>query len=115
MMKKLLQVILGVVASVGCVASLYFYLLSLNANGNIFLLILFFALGGFSVFIFIRVNRIPKTATDNLLDPSTTTPQQPEGTLAKNNALLNDWKKTNDTKDRLRMLEIGAAAEESDK
>lgn len=32
--------------------------------------------------------------------------------LAENNALLNDWKKTNDTKDKLRLLEISAKTSE---
>jgi len=33
-------------------------------------------------------------------------------TLDKNNSLLSDWKKTNDTRDKLKLLQISAQAEQ---
>ena len=118
MMQIVLQSILGVILSIGGVYLMYLYLTTINSSSNIVLLIGSLALLGVAVFLFIRAGKSDKMFISKmppikpLEDPDANAPSL-ESRLQKNSAMLGDWKKTNETKDRLRMLEISAAAESS--
>ena len=118
MMQIILQAILGSILSVGGVYVMYLYITTINANNNIFLLIGSIVLLSVAVFLFIRAGKSDKMFMSKMppIKPLEDAPES--ATLAdrlqKNNEMMGEWKKTNQTKDRLRMLEMSAAAESSD-
>lgn len=116
MSKFILQSFLGLILALAAIYLFFLFILSLNKGGNFLFLIpsLLFAGGG--IYFLIRAGKagnalytsnMPKEvlATENKTDAA--------DRLAKNNELLGEWKKTNDTKNRLRMLEISASAGDS--
>jgi len=122
-MKMFLQTIIGLILIIGGIYIMYMYIETLDSNSNILLLLgsILMLTGG--VFSLIRagksdtiiLNRTRSTESDT--DIVTTPPIQSSGlenTVEKNNAMLHEWKKTNETKDRLRLLEIQAAEQASD-
>lgn len=113
MLKIVGLTLLGVVLDISGIYILYLYFVSLNAKGNLLFLIASILLMGTGVFLFIKMGSSDRTVVAAMppikpLDEIGTTA---ESRIAKNNEMLGDWKKTNETKDRLRMLEIQSNAE----
>lgn len=117
MLKFILQSFLGVIVSLGAVFLFYLFIVSLNNNANYLLLISSTLLAAGGVYILLRVGKNENVYTAHAPKiTSTLTGEDPESSsrLEKNNELLGEWKKTNETKDRLRMLEISASAGDSE-
>jgi hypothetical protein len=113
MLKIIGLTLLGCVLDIAGIYILYLYFISLNAKGNLLFLIASILLIGTGVFLFIKMgssNRTVETAMPPI-KPLEEIGATAETRIAKNNAMLGDWKKTNETKDRLRMLEIQSNAE----
>ena len=116
MSKVILQSFLGILFSFAGVYLLYLYILSIDSGGSLLFLILSLLLIAAGVFFFIRAGKIENIYTANVPKGVLASENKADAAkrLAKNNELLGDWKKTNETKDRLRMLEISASAGDSD-
>jgi hypothetical protein len=92
----------------------YLYLNSLQENGdlgNLLLLGLSFFLVGIAIVSFIKVSKsddmmVVKAKEENF----TSGKPKPESLMKKNNDIVKEWNKTVTTRDRLKMLEISAAA-----
>lgn len=90
----------------------YFQELNTGANSPLLLVIALalIILGGIFLFNvirdFIRAKKKKAQIDPNAVDASIAS------TLDKNNAMTADWEKTNDTRDKLKMLEIASKAEE---
>jgi len=116
-MKSVLFSLFGILAILGGVCLIYLFFIDLDIAANIFLLIGSFVLIGGGVFLLlfagkidtIILNRASRPEDDK--KPLIMKPKD-EGLASKideNNAMMAEWKKTNETKNRLRMLEISAA------
>ncbi len=117
-MKSVLLSLVGILTILVGVFLIYLFFNSLDGSINIVLLIGSVVLigGGIVLLIFagkidtIILNRTSKPEKDK--EPLIMKPKN-NGLASKidaNNAMMAEWKKTNDTKNRLRMLEISAAA-----
>jgi hypothetical protein len=119
-MKSVLLSFLGMLTILGGVFLIYLFFTSLDAKANILLFIGSFVLIGGGVFLLLFAGK-----SDTLILNKASRPEndkeplimkgENEGLASKlqeNNAMMADWKKTNETKNRLRMLEISAAAED---
>lgn len=64
-------------------------------------------------FLSFRADRALATEEDLLLAPVSSSPSSSDsGILKKNDAILKEWNKTNDARDKLKILEAAGAAEE---
>src|SRR5258708_26522667 len=108
---------LGVLLDLTGIFVLYLYIISLNGSANILFLILSLVLIGGSIFIFIKTGKSDKTVVTKMppLKPLEESINTADTRLAKNNAMMSDWEKTNKTKDKLRMFEIQSNADSSGK
>ncbi len=108
---------LGVLLDLTGIFVLYLYIISLNGSANILFLILSLVLIGGSIFIFIKTGKSDKTVVTKMppIKPLEESINTADTRLAKNNAMMSDWEKTNKTKDKLRMFEIQANADSSGK
>lgn len=108
MLKTVGLIFLGVLFEIVGITCLYLFFTSLNTTANILYLVASLLLIGAGVFLFIKEGKSDITVVMAMppiksLDEITASA---ESRLDKNNAMLGDWKKTNETKDRLRMLEL---------
>lgn len=119
MAKIIALTLLGVVLVTGSIYLLFLYIMSLNTNGNFLYLGLTLVLSGTGVFLLYRAGKSDRTVVSSMppikpLSDGVSENSGLAGRLKQNNELLGQWKKTNETKDRLRMLEIQAAEGASD-
>lgn len=115
-MKIVLQSIFGAILAVTGVYVMYLYIISINTHTNVLFLVGSIILLGGAVFLFIKAGKsdkmfISKMPTIKPLEEASSSETSLASRLEKNNAMMGDWKKTNETKDRLRMLEIQASAD----
>ena len=115
MLKEVGQSFLGIILVLGGVYLLYLFITSLNKHENLLFLGLFFVLVAAGVFLLIRAGKsdtvILKRTAPDIVDPSQSLVVGKEtisNQLAKNNAMLADWTKTNNTKTMMKMLEISS-------
>src|SRR5438270_81468 len=110
MLKVFSQTFLGLLLCFSGLYVLYFYLTGINDGRSPLLLGLSVLLIAGGVFLFFRVGKSDATVVSKMkLDnPDTNQSANPglENTLKKNNELMADWSKTNEAKQRLRMLEL---------
>lgn len=113
MLKTVGLIFLGVLFEIGGITCLYFFFVSLNNTPNMVYLIATLLLSSAGVFLFIKEGKSDKTVVMSMppIKPLEEMTASAESRLAKNNEMLGDWKKTNETKDRLRMLELQSNAE----
>lgn len=112
--------LLGIVLTLGGIFVMYLYINSLNTTPNIVFLVGSLAMVGGAVYLFILAGKSDtvilkragdlKPDTEPVITPVATDPGASK--LAENNKMLRDWEKTNETKERLRMLEMSASAGE---
>lgn len=108
MKKVLLFTLLGFgifLAGIG-VAFIYFQG-SQSGTSSPFLLIPAIALGGVGVFFLFKAGRID---TQKVIFKDSIT-KEPDGLITKNNKLVAEWNKTNEARDRLKMIEVTSAAQ----
>jgi len=120
-MKIFIQSFLGIALTLGGVYTMYIYISGLDTNVNIVFLLLSLLMLGAGVFVLILagksdtiiLKRVSKPELDKnpIIMPSKQNDEGLASKLEENNKLLKDWKKTNETKERLRMLEMQASAE----
>lgn len=110
----MLQSLLGVVFTFAGVFVMYIYITSINTGANMLFLAGAILLIGAGVFLLVKAGKSDRTVVADMPPIKPLEAETAEDRLAKNNELMGEWKKTNETKDRLRMLEIQASAE-SDK
>lgn len=108
MLKTIGLIFLGVLFEIAGITCLYLFFTSLNTTINYLYLAASLLLIGAGVFLFIKEGGSDKTVVMAMapIKPLEEISETAESRLAKNNAMLGDWKKTNETKDRLRMLEL---------
>jgi hypothetical protein len=111
MQNKLLQTFLGIVFFLGGIILFYFFISGLSAGANFIFLGLSFVLIGIGIYFFVKTGKTQSSEDKKALIDADTS-KTFSNKLAENNAMLNDWKKTNDTKERLRMLELSGSASE---
>jgi hypothetical protein len=113
MLKIVGLTILAVILEISGIAVLYFYFVSLTTGGNIPFLIGSILLLGGGVYLFIVAGKSDRTVVSAMppIKPLEEIGESAEERIKKNNAMMGDWVKTNETKDRLRMLELQANAE----
>jgi len=120
MLKEVGQSFLGVILVLGGVYLLYLFISSLNKQENILFLGLFFLLVSGGVFLLIRAGKsdtviLKRTAPDVIDDVQSLTfgKEKLSNQLAKNNQMLAEWTKTNNTKTMMKMLEISSEEKKS--
>jgi hypothetical protein len=120
MLKEVGQSFLGVILVLGGVYLLYLFITSLNKHENIVYLGLFVLLVGAGVFILIRAGKsdtviLKRTAPDAIDDTQGITfgKETLSNQLTKNNEMLAQWTKTNNTKTMMKMLEISSEEKKS--
>lgn len=114
MKKMLAQLLGGLLLLAGGLYIGYLYMVSLNNGGNIPFLIVSILLIGISIFFLIKASNSDNTviAKPRITDAA---PVQADSSniLLKNSQLINDWRKTNDTQNRLKVLQMSATDENS--
>lgn len=112
---------LGLALTLAGIYVMYVYIVSINTEANILFLFLSLGLIGGGVVLLVFAGKsdtmILKRVSrpEKYISTAMQTPPSEAGLankLEQDNALLKDWKKTNETKERLRMLEMSAQAEE---
>ena len=121
MLRVILNAFLGILSTVGGFYLAYLYLQSLGNTGQPLFLVAALPLIVFGIILLVRTSRsdeslvistyqVPKTD-----DSASPTPKKQENIMEKNNQLLNDWIKESEKRDKMKILEIAAAAEEENK
>lgn len=119
----LIQSFIGLALTLGGVFVMFLFMMSLDTRTNIFFLIgSVLAMGG-GVFLLIRagkddtiiLKRTSKEGSEEAFHPepvdiSKTDNEGMEKQLSQNNKLLDEWKKTKETQQRLKLLEMQASA-----
>lgn len=118
----LIQSVLGIVLTLGGIFIMYTYIVGLDTSDNVILLIASLVMIVAGVFVLILAGKSDTLILKRVSKPEKNinvvmTPVKQGGNglaskLEENNKLLKDWKKTNETKERLRMLEMQASAGE---
>jgi len=118
MLKVLLFTFSGLLASAGGFFLIYLFLDSLNTTGKPLLLVPSIPLIVFGIILIIKASR----RNELLLVNEDTAPLLPpqnfdnfKNIAEKNNQIVNEWIKESEKKDKLKILEIAAAAEEEAK
>ena len=117
MLKVIALTMFGLLTGISGIYIGYLFLKSLNQNGNFLFLAGSLLLVGVSVFILLRAGKygdsiVIRGSAFDIKDQALNT-DQAQMTLEKNNQLSKDWGKTLDQRNKLRMLQISANAEES--
>ena len=113
-MKSVLQTLGGVLALLIGLASMYLFLINLALGFNFLFFTITLIAIGVSIFLFILVNKQPPVTDQNSIQISNESAEAAQSRLARNNEMLGEWKKTNETKDRLRMLQMQASADSTE-
>lgn len=113
MKKSAILTLVGLGLLVGGIAVGYFYLKSINDGPNYIFLILSLILvvASFPCLYFATNPRKPKVAPVADLSAVDT---RTANAIAQNNTVLAEWNKTNDTRDRLKILKIAGAEKEEE-
>jgi hypothetical protein len=112
MAKKAILIIAALISGTAGIFVFYLFLKSINDKANIIFLILSLVLIIASIVLIIFSTRQKKAkSSDNSNNEFADAAER----LAKNNNILSEWGKTNETRDRLKLLKISGAAEEEAK
>jgi len=112
MKKVALFTVLGLVGLIGGIVVGYLFLTSINNSPSyIFLGLSLFLLGG-GVFCLFKATNSNQQKLSTLPVPDIGSVGTEE-MLKRNNAITSEWNKTNDERDKLKMLEMAANAEKS--
>ncbi len=119
-MKMLLQSLLGLALTLGGVYVMFLYIISLDTNINILFLVGSLLLIAAGIFFLIRagkadtviLTRTSKEEKDIKIEPVVIQKKDEslENKIEQNNTMLADWKKTKETQQRLKMLEMSASS-----
>lgn len=107
-----LQTVLGLILSISGIQLAYAYVKGLDQNANILLLFLAIILIGIGAYFLMRAGKSDASVFKKLKNFGAGKQNQAslEQVLEKNNQLSNEWAKTVEKRDRLKMLEISTAA-----
>lgn len=123
-MKMVMLSLAGLASCLGGIYIMYLYIISIDTDGNILLLIGCFILiiGGVVLLVYAQksdtmiLQRAGKEETDSKFVPEPVLPPAKDDGLknkiSQNNAMIKDWEKTNETQQRLKMLEMQAGVED---
>lgn len=117
-MKMFIESTGGLISTLGGIYLMYLYLTSLDTKPNILLMIfsLILMCAGIALLIIagrsdtLILNKVSKPEIEENPIVPVTQEAGLEDKIEKNNAMLEDWKKTNETKQRLKLLEMEGAA-----
>ena len=111
-MNIIVQTFLGLLALVGGVALLYFFMAGLSTGVNFLFLIISLVLIGVGSFLFFRVSKIANSSPE-LTQASTkeTSKQANSKLLERNNQIAKDWAQLNSKKDTLKSVQMAVSAE----
>jgi hypothetical protein len=118
MLKVILNSFLGILITVAGFFLAYLYLQSLKNSGQPLYLLLAFPLIIIGLILLIRASRADESLVISTYqetksaDPDSPSPVKNSNIMEKNNRLLNDWIKESEKRDKMKILEIAAAAEE---
>lgn len=117
MVRIISQTLLGLALAFGGIVLFYLYIIGLNEGSNPLLIIGSIPLVGGGAFILFRAGESDATVTKTKVAMPNLQGKFAESGLdkriQKNNNLTKEWKKTDDARNRLRMLEL--AGDASDK
>lgn len=113
MAKKAILIVAALISGISGIFVFYLFLKSINDKANIIFLVLSLILIVASIVLIIFSTR-QKKVKSAFEDPKNDFGAAAE-TIAKNNNILSEWGKTNETRDRLKLLKISGAAEEEAK
>jgi hypothetical protein len=123
-MKMILLSLAGLLLCLTGIYIMYLYITGLNTHASIFFLISSLLLIGSAIFLLVFaqksdtmiLKRAGKEEADNKFVPIIIPPKAKDEGLKKqitqNNAMIKDWEKTNETQQRLKMLEMQAGVED---
>jgi hypothetical protein len=122
MLRVIFNSFLGILATVAGFYLAYLYLESLNQTGRPFYLLLSLPLIVFGIILLVRTSRSDESLVISTFQASGPQPDKPEkensaslgNIMEKNNQLLNEWTKQSEKRDKMKILEIAAAAEEQE-
>jgi hypothetical protein len=115
MFKVILETFLGLISSITGFYVAYLYLKSLNDSGQHLLLVIALPLIGMGIWFLVQAGKSGKTvglASESEVPHLAPDAGKFESILQKNDDLAKEWGQTVDKRDKLRVLEIAAAAED---
>lgn len=112
MKKKALFTTLGLLGLLGGITIGYLFLTSINTSPNFIFLGLNLVLMSGGVLCLIKATNAKPQGESTLVVPDFASAGTEE-LLKKNNAISSEWSKTNNQRDKLKMLEMAANAEKS--
>ncbi|MGH7203494.1 MAG: hypothetical protein ACREHC_03565 [Candidatus Levyibacteriota bacterium] len=98
----------GIGAAFVGIALFYFFLLSLNTNGNMFFFIGAILLLGIAVYLFISVTKEKTNKETMIIAPITK--EDAERNFATKTNLVNEYEKIDDSRNKMKMLEAAGAS-----
>ncbi len=115
MQKIIFKLLAGSLLTLSGTAITIIYSLGLLPTSFFWLMLLAFPVIALGIFFLSKVGASMYTmASGQIISPEETTQQaKSENVLNKNNSILNQWKKTVDMKDRLKVVEVAAEEEET--
>jgi hypothetical protein len=122
MFRAILKTLFSLSVSGSGLYTAYIYVSGLNSGSSPILLALSAALVTAGVYLLVRIGSSNATAavmtnsdtSDIVKGPLVTDKEGLASTLAKNNKLVGQWADANTQKDKMRLLEISAAAEKTE-
>ena len=122
MLRVIFNSFLGILATVAGFYLAYLYLESLNQTGRPLYLLLSLPLIISGIILLVRTSRSDESLVISTFQGTESQTEKPEnqntGSLGnimeKNNQLLNEWTKQSEKRDKMKILEIAAAAEEQE-
>jgi hypothetical protein len=118
MIRVILNTFLGILTTIAGFCVSYVYLKSLNGTSQPLLLFLAFPLVIIGIILLIRTSRTDESLVISTYqepkndEPVSPPPDKRENLMEKNSQLLDNWIKESEKRDKLKLLEIAAAAEE---
>jgi hypothetical protein len=109
MKKVLLWTFLGFLLLVPGVFLAFLYLQGVEKGASLFLLIAGILLSGGGVFMLYKAG----TQDTNKIKFADAVPSEDSSILSKNNEMISEWNKTNEARDRLKILQASATPEEN--
>lgn len=111
-MKKVLLEIFGGLLGLGAGIYVgYIFLNTLNDNPNLLLLVLSVILVGAGVFLFVKSGKSDASIVVKPTVDTSLTPKTAPTTFEKYSDIISKWRKTDEQKARMQMLEMSAAAQ----
>lgn len=120
MLKVIAQTFLGLLILFTGLYIMYFYVTGIDEGSSILLLLLSLPVIGGGIFVLLRagksdasvVKKMDKNIPSILDKEFAVEDSGLENTIKKNNELTQEWSKTNEARNRLRMLELSSEAQE---